>query len=167
LITSARKLSPPALSRAGAFHGTIRYRMVALFDALSWRRYGATVDDLRRDVTEATGQAMHERTVRRDLELFELLGLATRDGQAWKLATDRPQRKVASETAASLSSQQRTILRLLASGLSSAEIGQQLHVAATTVDTHRSRIRKRVGLTTPDALMRFALLAFGDAHTLR
>jgi DNA-binding CsgD family transcriptional regulator len=62
----------------------------------------------------------------------------------------------------SLSNTQRLILRQLAAGESSAAIAASLGVATTTIDTHRSRIRKRLGLRTPDALMRFALLAFPD-----
>ena len=58
-----------------------------------------------------------------------------------------------------LSDRQRQILDLLAAGLSSAEIGQRLGMATTTVDTQRSRIRKRLGITSPDGLIRLAVMA--------
>ncbi len=54
------------------------------------------------------------------------------------------------------------ILRLIALGFTSREIGDQLHLSRRTVETHRSRIHSKLGLATRAELVRFAL----DRHLL-
>lgn len=54
------------------------------------------------------------------------------------------------------------ILRLIALGFTSREIAAKLHLSRRTVETHRSRIHSKLGLTTRAELVRFAL----DRHLL-
>jgi DNA-binding NarL/FixJ family response regulator len=57
-----------------------------------------------------------------------------------------------------LSSRERQVLQLVAEGRSSAEIGGQLHLSAKTVDTYRSRMMQKLGLSDIAAVVRFAIL---------
>lgn len=58
-----------------------------------------------------------------------------------------------------LSPREREILARLADGLSSREIGSALHVSPRTVDTHRVRIMKKLGIHRTPQLVRFAIRA--------
>lgn len=58
---------------------------------------------------------------------------------------------------AGLSPREREIVALLAEGLSSREIGRALHVSPRTVDTHRTRILRKLGLHKTPQLVRFAI----------
>jgi two-component system, NarL family, response regulator NreC len=49
------------------------------------------------------------------------------------------------------------IVRLIALGHTSAEMAELLHLSARTVETHRSRIHRKLGLTTRAQLVRYAL----------
>jgi two-component system response regulator NreC len=49
------------------------------------------------------------------------------------------------------------IVRLIALGHTSAEMAEQLHLSARTVETHRSRIHRKLGFTTRAQLVRYAL----------
>ena len=49
------------------------------------------------------------------------------------------------------------ILKTLAEGLSSKEIGKQLHISARTVDTHRTNMMKKLGVTNVVGLLRWAI----------
>jgi DNA-binding NarL/FixJ family response regulator len=60
---------------------------------------------------------------------------------------------------ASLSGRERTVLRLVAEGFNGPEIGQQLGIAAKTVDTYKQRIEDKLGLTHRTAYVRFAIAA--------
>jgi DNA-binding NarL/FixJ family response regulator len=61
--------------------------------------------------------------------------------------------------AASLTQRQRDVLRLLAGGRSTAEIGAELGISIKTVEFHRHAIRKELGLTSQASLVRFAVAA--------
>jgi DNA-binding NarL/FixJ family response regulator len=56
-----------------------------------------------------------------------------------------------------LTAQEHRILRLAAEGFTSAEIGRQLYLSPKTVDTYRSRLMRRLGLSHRSDLVRFAL----------
>ena len=56
-----------------------------------------------------------------------------------------------------LSTREQEVLALTAEAFSSAEIGKQLFISPKTVDTYRSRIMHKLGLTHRSELVRFAL----------
>ena len=57
----------------------------------------------------------------------------------------------------SLSPRERQILAMVASGKSSAAIGQELHLSPKTVDTYRSRLMAKLELADVPALVRWAI----------
>jgi DNA-binding NarL/FixJ family response regulator len=56
-----------------------------------------------------------------------------------------------------LSPRERQIARLVVQGRTSAAIGAQLQLAASTVDTYRSRLMAKLGVSDVPALVRLAL----------
>ena len=56
-----------------------------------------------------------------------------------------------------LSTREQEVLALTAEGFSSTEIGKKLFISPKTVDTYRSRIMQKLGLTHRSELVRFAL----------
>ncbi|MEH0166791.1 response regulator [Paucibacter sp. JuS9] len=60
---------------------------------------------------------------------------------------------------AELSPRERQIVTLVVKGLSSATIGEQLHLSPKTVDTYRSRLMGKLGVADLPALVRFAIRA--------
>ncbi len=60
---------------------------------------------------------------------------------------------------ASLSTREQQIVRLVVSGKSSNEIGALLHLSPKTVDSYRSRLMAKLGVTDVPALVRFAIRA--------
>jgi DNA-binding NarL/FixJ family response regulator len=56
-----------------------------------------------------------------------------------------------------LSEREKEILLLVARGMSSNEIGQQLFISPRTVDTHRNNILQKLGLNGIPALVQFAI----------
>jgi two-component system response regulator NreC len=56
-----------------------------------------------------------------------------------------------------LSPRETEVLRLIALGHTSAEIAARLHLSKRTVETHRARIHRKLGLSTRAELVRFAL----------
>ena len=58
----------------------------------------------------------------------------------------------------SLSNREREILKLVADGLSSAEIGRRLKLSPKTVDTYRSRLMQKLQVTDLAGLIKFAIL---------
>ena len=58
----------------------------------------------------------------------------------------------------SLSNREREILKLVADGLSSAEIGRRLSLSPKTVDTYRSRLMQKLQITDLAGLIKFAIL---------
>jgi two-component system response regulator NreC len=56
-----------------------------------------------------------------------------------------------------LSDRERDVLQRTAQGFSSSEIGEKLFISPKTVDTYRSRIMHKLGLTHRSELVRFAL----------
>lgn len=58
----------------------------------------------------------------------------------------------------SLSNREREIVKLVADGLSSAEIGRRLNLSPKTVDTYRSRLMQKLQVTDLAGLIKFAIL---------
>lgn len=58
---------------------------------------------------------------------------------------------------ADLTPAERPVLRLIAAGFTSAEIADSLGNSIKTIDNHRSHICQKLGLSGPQALLRFAL----------
>ncbi len=69
------------------------------------------------------------------------------------------QRELADEKSPleSLSSREREILMLVLEGKSSAEIGKQLFLSPKTVETYRSRMMRKLGITDLPGLVKFAI----------
>lgn len=59
----------------------------------------------------------------------------------------------------SLSARERQVIVLVVNGLSSNEIGLQMHLSPKTVDSYRSRLMAKVGVRDVQGLVRFALRA--------
>jgi two-component system response regulator NreC len=56
-----------------------------------------------------------------------------------------------------LSGREVEVLRLIALGHTSAEVARQLHLSPRTVETHRARINRKLGLSKRAELVRYAL----------
>jgi two-component system response regulator NreC len=56
-----------------------------------------------------------------------------------------------------LSARESEVLRLIALGYTSAEIGCKLHLSRRTIETHRASIHRKLGLATRAELVHFAL----------
>ena len=56
-----------------------------------------------------------------------------------------------------LSPREREILKLVLEGKSSAEIGKQLFLSAKTVETYRSRMMRKLGISDMPSLIKFAI----------
>lgn len=60
------------------------------------------------------------------------------------------------EAAAQMSARETEILKLVASGMSSKEIGEQLFISPRTVDTHRNNLMQKLDIHNIAGLIRFA-----------
>ena len=56
-----------------------------------------------------------------------------------------------------LSPRERQIVTMVVNGLSSSAIGEQLHLSSKTVDTYRSRVMAKLGVSGVTALVRLAV----------
>jgi DNA-binding NarL/FixJ family response regulator len=56
-----------------------------------------------------------------------------------------------------LGAREREVLQLLAEGLTSSEIGQQLHVSSSTIETHRRNIMRKLDVHNVAALTKYAI----------
>lgn len=56
-----------------------------------------------------------------------------------------------------LSERERDVLGLIALGHTNPEIAEQLHLSVRTIETHRSHIHRKLGLSTRAELVRFAI----------
>jgi two-component system, NarL family, invasion response regulator UvrY len=77
-----------------------------------------------------------------DVAELAVQGLSERDG---------------GDALSSLSARERQIITMVVRGGSSAEIGTQLHLSPKTVDSYRSRLMSKIGVTDVPALVRFAI----------
>jgi DNA-binding NarL/FixJ family response regulator len=56
-----------------------------------------------------------------------------------------------------LSDREFEVLRMIASGRTSSQIAEELHLSVTTVSTYRARILEKMGMTNNAELMRYAM----------
>jgi DNA-binding NarL/FixJ family response regulator len=59
--------------------------------------------------------------------------------------------------ATELTAREREVLQLLAEGLTAKEIAQRLDISAYTVDAHRSRVMRKLQISSIGELVRFAM----------
>ena len=68
------------------------------------------------------------------------------------MASDAP-----ADPFSTLSPRERQIVTMVVNGLSSSAIGEQLHLSSKTVDTYRSRVMAKLGVSGVTALVRLAV----------
>jgi two-component system, NarL family, response regulator NreC len=97
-----------------------------------------------------------------DVELVQAVRTVAAGGQyvhpslgAALLAPEAARAKVAGP-GGELSERELEVLRLIALGLTNAEIGEQLYVSVRTVETHRAHIHQKLNLKTRAELVGFA-----------
>ncbi|WP_151703628.1 response regulator transcription factor [Nitrincola alkalilacustris] len=61
------------------------------------------------------------------------------------------------QTPSELSKRELTVLKLLAAGLSNKEIGRDLRISVRTVETHRQKLKSKLGIQTTAGLTKFAI----------
>ena len=72
-------------------------------------------------------------------------------------ASRRGSRSAAGSPLALIAPREREVLQLLAEGLSSPEIGRRLHLATSTIETHRRNLMSKLGLHSVAELTKFAI----------
>lgn len=70
---------------------------------------------------------------------------------------DATTREAQAEKVRRLSPREWDVLRLVTEGLTSAEIGTRLGISARTVESHRASLMEKLGVDTPEALLRHAV----------
>ena len=97
-----------------------------------------------------------------DVELVQAVRTVAAGGQyvhpslgAALLAPEAAQPKLAGP-GGELSEREQEVLRLIALGLTNAEIGERLYVSVRTVETHRAHIHQKLNLKTRAELVSFA-----------
>jgi len=100
---------------------------------------GSTREELLRAIDEVTSGKRHLGT---DVAELAVQGL-TADSDATRIAT--------------LSPRERQIITMVVKGQSSPAIGLTLHLSPKTVDTYRSRLMAKLGVSDVTALVRFAI----------
>lgn len=68
-----------------------------------------------------------------------------------------PEPQAAPGSVGTLTAREREVLAWLAEGLSSREIGERLSVSPRTIDSHRVRLMKKLGIHKVQALVRWAI----------
>ena len=56
-----------------------------------------------------------------------------------------------------LSDREFQVLRMLASGKSVSDVGEELHLSVKTISTHKARLMQKLGVATTNKLIRYAL----------
>ena len=110
-------------------------------------------------LTQIAGASGH---VVKDSESSELLTAirAVHRGDTFVPVDRRPRASASAAGAAhppALSPRERQVLGLLARGHTNREIGDRLSLSVKTVETHRARLRDKLGLRTRADLVRLAL----------
>ena len=163
-LSEVTRLAPDVLMLDLHLDGRSGFEVLAEMQRrhLSTRVIVVSISDLPRDVAEALrmGAAGYVLKGSASIELVaaveavtqghRYLGVSLTDIAAQGLATD-------ADRGSTLSPRERQILVMVASGKSSAAIGQALHLSPKTVDTYRSRLMAKLGLADVPALVRWAI----------
>jgi two-component system, NarL family, response regulator NreC len=91
------------------------------------------------------------------LELIEAVRAAAQGRQYLPAAVAAGLAKAPKEDHQPLSPRETDVLRLMALGYTNREIGEQLDLSVRTVETHRSHIQQKLGLSSRPELTRYAL----------
>jgi len=124
---------------------------------LGWAEVAAVV---RADEDHAlAGRADAVEAARRSLAAFDRLGARPSADRARRLLRDLGERPAAPPRAATgeLSERELQVVRLVAAGLSNAEIAGRLFISPRTVTTHLQHVYARLGLPSRTALTRWVL----------
>ena len=78
-------------------------------------------------------------------------------GSDIKFTKDRPSDSSLNPNTDNLTKRENEILRLIASGMTNKQIAEDLCISAKTVDTHRTRIMKKIKAHNTACLVRFAI----------
>jgi DNA-binding NarL/FixJ family response regulator len=57
-----------------------------------------------------------------------------------------------------LSDREFQVFRMLASGQSVSDIGEELHLSVKTISTHKARLMQKLGVNTSNELIRYAIV---------
>jgi two-component system, LuxR family, response regulator FixJ len=101
---------------------------------------------------------------------FHFLEKPIREQELWDViqeavAVDQEKREAAREAAAfrermtSLSFKEEQVLRLIAEGKPNRAIAKELDLSLRTIEVRRNTLMKKVGVKSPEDLLRFALMA--------
>jgi DNA-binding NarL/FixJ family response regulator len=75
-----------------------------------------------------------------------------------KVIDEYRKRSTKKDLFASLSPRQREVLRLIAEGRTTKQIGHDLDISAKTVETHRAQLMERLGIHDVAGLVRYAII---------
>jgi DNA-binding NarL/FixJ family response regulator len=112
------------------------------------------------DNTEYVREALHAGALGYVLkdspaeEIVEAIHAVMAGGQHLSASTAAALQRGGSDT---LTPREREVLALVAEGLSSKDIGERLAMGVRTVETHRTSLRRKLGLASPAALVRYAV----------
>ena len=81
-----------------------------------------------------------------------------------KLVTQR--KAGAANSIEGLSDRELQVLRMLGSGLNTRQVAHALHLSAKTVESHRQRLKRKLGLQTGAQLLRYAI-SFAEDRGVR
>ena len=127
----------------------LRVLMLSMHDDPAYRRAAAAAG--------ASGYVLKDSAA---AEIVEALRQVGAGGACWAAGPGQAPEAPAAAGATrevSLTPRERQVLELIAEGLSSREIGQRLDMGVRTVETHRTNLRRKLDLSSPAALVRFAV----------
>jgi len=152
-------LTMPGMSGLDAIHGITEIRPEVRVLAIT----SDTAEESLLPVLAAGGSGFVRKTVEYE-DLLDALLTVRRDGvyldsggARMLLQGYRSAKLRTGELFRNMSRQERDILRLVAEGYTSKEIGGQLHLSPHTVDTYRSQLTQRLGLTHRSEVVQYAL----------
>lgn len=118
-----------------------------------------TMSDQPRHVSEARrlGVMAYVRKGSPSRELLAAVEAVARSAAPWGPMAQAPTEPDAAPAYGDLSARERQVLAMVARGMSSAAIGEALHLSPKTVDTYRSRLMTKLGLSDVAAVVRWAI----------